>query len=112
MIIRMPQTFGPSWNKRRAAVEKAKITRERNNLLRSSATGRLLLVLWRCVVTSTHRMDSRQFDRLLKDLRYACQLADEAGVKNRWLRDNAGLSSVAFELDSGDVVFSALDESL
>jgi len=108
----MQQTFGPSWNKRRAAVEKAKITRERNNLLRTSTTGRLLLELERCVVTSTHRLDSRRFARFLKDLRYACQLADEAGVKNGWFKDYSGLSSVAFELSSGDVVFSKLDESL
>lgn len=101
-------------HKRRVAVDRAKITWNRNTVLRRSSTGRLLLVLERCVVLviDEDEMSSRRLSRLLDDLSYACELADEAGVPNGWVSDGLGTFSLVFAVSSGDVVFSRLDESL
>lgn len=114
MIVVRMKTAEATQHKRRAAAEKAKITKQRNNALRRSSVGRLLLVLERCasLVKSGREMDSRRFLRFLRDLRYACRLADETGIAHGWFADESGMFSLAFGLSSGDVVFSTLDESL
>jgi len=100
--------------KRRVAVDRAKLTWNRNSVLRRSSTGRLLLVLERCVALAINEneMNSRRLSRLLDDLSYACELADEAGVQNGWVSDGPETFSLVFALSSGDVVFGRLDESL
>ena len=100
--------------KRRVAVDRAKLTWNRNSVLRRSSTGRLLLVLERCValVTDENEMNSRRLSRLLEDLSYACELADEAGVQNGWVSDGPETFSLVFALSGGDIVFGRLDESL
>jgi hypothetical protein len=57
-------------------------------------------------------MDSRRFSLFLNDLRYACKLADEAQIRSGSVTDSFGMFSLVFELSSGDVVFSTLDERL
>lgn len=97
---------------RRAVFDKAKITRNRNHVLRSSSKGRLLLVLERCLalVSRESEMNSRRLSQLLVELRYARNLAEEAGVRNGWVRgDHLGLFFV-FELSSGDIVFDTFNE--
>lgn len=100
--------------KRRVAVDRAKLTWNRNTLLRRSSTGRLLIALERCValVIDENEMNSRRMSRLLDDLSYACELADEAGVQNGWVSDGEQTFSLVFALSSGDLVFGRLDESL
>ena len=100
-------------HKRRVAVDRAKLTWNRNSLLRRSSTGRLLLALERCAaLVNDNEMNSRRMSRLLDDLSYACELADEAGVQNGWVSDGPEAFSLVFALSSGDVVFGRLDESL
>lgn len=108
------KTAEATQHKRRAAAEKAKITKQRNNALRRSNVGRLLMVLERCssLVKSGHEMDSRRFSLFLNDLRYACKLANEARIRNGSVTDNFGMFSLVFELSSGDVVLGTLDEKL
>ena len=109
----MTQSTAAIQDKRRAAVDKAKITWNRNTVLRRSAGGRLLLALERCMLANSEReMSSRRFSWLLSELRYACKLADEAGVRHGWVKDELGLFSVAFELSSGEVSFSTFSESV
>jgi len=100
--------------KRRLAVDKAKITWNRNHVLRRSSTGRLLLALERCValVVGERQITSRQLSVLLDELSYACELADIAGVQKGGIRDGKGTFSLAFALSSGDVVFGSLEDSL
>jgi hypothetical protein len=100
--------------KRREAVEKGQRTKRRNNALRSSTTGRLLLVLERCVslTHSGQEIDRRRFSRILDELRYACKLADEAGIRKGTIIDSFGMFSLAFELSGGDIVLSTVDERL
>jgi len=101
-------------HKRRVAIDRAKLTWNRNTVLRRSSTGRLLLALERCVglVIDENEINSRRMSRLLDDLSYACELADEAGVQNGWVSDGPEVFSLVFALSSGDVVFGRLDESL
>jgi hypothetical protein len=100
--------------KRRAAVEKGQRTKRRNNALRSSTIGRLLLVLERCVslTNSGREIDRRRFSRILDDLRYACKLAEGAGIRKGSISDSFGMFALVFELRSGDVVLSTVDERL
>lgn len=101
-------------HKRRVAADRAKITWNRHQVLRRSSTGRLLLALERCaaLVVGKGKSTSRRLSALLDELSYACELADEAGVQNGWIRDGEGTFSLVFALSSGDVVFSELDETL
>ena len=101
-------------HKRRVAFDRAKITWNRNNVLRRSSTGRLLLVLERCIalIHDEGEMSTRRLSRLADELSYACQLADEAGVQNGWISDAQRTFSLVFAISSGDVVFSSLRESL
>jgi hypothetical protein len=101
-------------HKRRVAVDRARLTWNRNSVLRRSSTGRLLLALERCValLSDENEMNSRRMSRLLDDLSYACELADEAGVQNGWVSDGPQTFSLVFALSSSDVVFHRLDESL
>jgi hypothetical protein len=110
----MTQSTAAIWHKRRAAVDKARITMNRNTVLRSSSTGRLLLVLERCLflVNSEGETNGRRRSQLLNELRYACQLGQKAAVRNGWIRDGSGLSFVAFELSCGDVVFPSFNETV
>jgi hypothetical protein len=48
----------------------------------------------------------------VKELRYACRLADEAGVFYGSFRDGFSSPLLAFELDSGDIVFCTFDTTL
>lgn len=100
--------------KRRVAVDRAKITWNRNHVLRRSSTGRTLLALEPCValLVGEGQITGRRLSVLFDELSYACELADEAGVQNGWIRDGEGTFSLVFVLSSGDVVFSKLDESL
>jgi len=99
---------------KRDQVERAKLTKARNNILRGSAVGRLLLVLERCWLLNNKEtdMNSRRFSRLLDELRYACKLADEAAVPNGWVQDDMGSFLLAFQLSSGDIVFATSDQGL
>lgn len=101
-------------HKRRVAVDRARLTWNRNTVLRRSSTGRLLLVLERCValVIDENEMSSRRLLRLLDDLSYGCELADEAGVQNGWVSDGPETFSLVFALSRGDVVFGRLGENL
>jgi hypothetical protein len=96
-VADIPQT------KRRASVAKARATRTRNDILRSSSVGRLLLVLERC--TAFHANSKQRLDLLLGELRYACTLADACGVHYGWLREGFEQYALAFELSTGDMVF-------
>jgi hypothetical protein len=100
--------------KRRAAVEQGQRTKRRNNALRNSTTGRLLLVLERCVslTRSGVEIDKRRFSRILNELRYACKLADQAGIRKGTVIDSFGMFSLVFELSGGDIVLSTVDERL
>lgn len=73
-----------------------------------------MLVLERCValLINEDEISSRRLSRLLDELSYACELADEAGVQNGWVSDGTDTFSLIFALSTGDVVFSRLDESL
>jgi len=101
-------------HKRRVALDRAKITLNRNNVLRQSGTGRLLLVLERCVafVNEPEKMTSRRMSILKNELSYACELADEAGVQNGWINDSPDSFALVFALSSGDLIFPALNENL
>ena len=100
--------------KRRPVFEKAKVTRARNNALRRSNAGRLLLVLERCwrFYGSLPDPTSRRFAPFLNELRYACKLADEAGITHGSVRDDLGLFLLAFEFTCGDIVFGTFDTSV
>jgi len=71
----------------KARTDKATATRIRNNALRSSRKGRLLLVVERCVLLNPGEWQRklRTFKRVLEELRYACELAKAAGVPCGWL---------------------------
>ena len=99
--------------KRRLAFERARITLNRNSVLRQSSTGRLLLVLERCVslVNGSDKISRRRLSRLSDELSYACELADEAGVQNGWISETAEEFALVFALSSGDVIFSGLNGS-
>ena len=101
-------------HKRRLAIDRAKLTWNRNQVLRLSSTGRLLLVLERCValVEEAREMSGRRLSRLRDDLSYACELADEAGIEHGWISGSQGTFSLAFALSSGDVLFTDLTENL
>lgn len=100
-------------HKRRLAIDRAKLTWNRNQVLRVSSTGRLLLVLERCVglVDEAGEMSSRRLSRLRDELSYACELADEAGIEHGWISRSQRTFSLAFALSSGDVLFTDLTES-
>lgn len=100
--------------KRRLAFERAKITFNRNSVLRQSSTGRLLLVLERCVTlgNGSSKINSRRLSRLTAELSYACELADEAGVQNGWVSQRLDEFALVFALSSGDLVFSGVNGSL
>jgi hypothetical protein len=110
----MTQSTAAIWHKRRAAVDKARITLNRNSVLRSSSTGRLLLVLERCqfLVISEGETNGRRRSQLLNELRYACTLAHKAGLRNGWISDGSGSLFVAFELSCGDAVFPTFNETV
>lgn len=93
----IPQT------KRQASIAKARATRTRNDILRSSSVGRLLLVLERCA--AFHANSKQRMDLLLGELRYACTLADACGVRYGWIREGFEQYALAFELSDGDIVF-------
>lgn len=99
--------------KRRLAFERARITLNRNSVLRQSSTGRLLLVLERCVcfVNGSNKINSRRLSRLNDELSYACELADEAGVQNGWISETPE-EFAFFAFSSGDVIFPGLNGSL
>ena len=101
-------------HKRRVAVDRAKITWNRNHVLRLSSTGRLLLVLERslALINDEIEMNARRLSRLRDDLSYACELADEAGVQTGYVRQGLERFSLVFALSSGDVLFRDLKESL
>jgi len=108
------QSLAEVRHKRRVAYDRARITWNRNQLLRRSSTGRLLLMLERCVLLASEEgeMNSRRFSRLMNDLSYGCALADEAGVQNGWINEQRGTFSLVFAISTGDVVFRNLKESL
>lgn len=108
------QSLADVRHKRRVAYNRARITWNRNRLLRRSSTGRLLLMLERCVILVDQKveMNSRRLSRLMNDLSYACELADEAGIQNGWIREKSGAYSLVFCVSSGDVVFINLKENL
>jgi hypothetical protein len=99
---------------RKAAVEKANLTKAWNSTLRRSSTGRLLLLLERCVSLNNKAkdMDKLRRSRFLSELRYARKLADEAGIQNGWEQDKQGSFFLVFGLIGGDVVFSMFDQNL
>lgn len=101
-------------HKQRLAIDRARLTWNRNQVLRVSSTGRLLLVLERCVgfVDEAKEMSSRRVSRLRDELSYACELADEAGIEHGWVRGSQGAFSLVFALSSGDVLFTNLTEGL
>jgi hypothetical protein len=73
-----------------------------------------LLVLERCV-SLTHNgreIDRRRFSRILDELRYACKLADAAGIRKGTISDSFGMFSLVFELSKGDIVLGTVDERL
>jgi len=104
------ECIASSRQKRRIAIDRAEITRNRNSVLRQTTTGRLLLVLERCVgsVNKASDINGRRMSRLMSELSYARELADEAGVPNGWLVNGPGTFSLLFELSSGDLVFPSL----
>lgn len=108
------ESIPSSRHKRRIAIDRAKITLNRNSVLRRTRTGRLLLVLERCVSSFNKPRDinGRRTSRLMSELGYACGLANKAGVRNGWLVNGPDTFSLAFELNSGDVVFPGLDTRL
>src|SRR5581483_7029841 len=101
-------------HKRRVALDRPKITLNRNTVLRKSSTGRLLLVLERCLALANERenMNSRRMAHLADELSYACELADEGGVQNGWFNDSPDTFALVFVLSSGDLVFGGLNDSL
>ncbi len=101
-------------HKRRVALDRARITLNRNTVLRKSSTGRLLLVLERCVglMNESGDMNSRRMSRLADELSYACELADEAGVQNGWCSEAPDTFALVFALSSGDLVFPGLNGDL
>lgn len=104
-------TRNRNWKARTA---KATATRVRNNALRSSHKGRLLLVLERCVRSKPGewQLNARAFKRFLEQLRYACELAKAAGVPCGWLAVEGEQWLVAFGLNKGDVIFNTQEERL
>ena len=112
--VRVTESTAAIQHKRRTAVDKAKITWKRNQVLRRSSIGRFLLALEGCLalVNDEGEMKGRRLTRLLDELSHACELADEAGVQNGWVRERLGIFSLVFTLSSGNVVFNRLDESL
>jgi hypothetical protein len=99
---------------RGVANDRAKIAENRNHFLRRSSTGRLLLVIERCLalVNGKSGTDRRRWSRLTDDLSYACELADEAGVPNGYVGEGPKKFSFAFALSGGDVVFTNLKDTL
>ena len=99
---------------RRVADDRAKIAENRNHVLRLSSTGRLLLVLERCMGLANYdgEMTNKRLSRLRDDLSYACELADEAGVETGYVSEGPEIFSLVFALSSGDVVFTNLNDSL
>ena len=99
---------------RRLALDRARITLNRNSVLRQSSTGRLLLVLERCLhlVNGSEKINSRRLSRLTAELSYACELADEAGVQNGWVSEAPDEFAMVFGLSNGDLIFSGLNGSL
>src|SRR4051812_2388246 len=91
--------------KRKQSVEKAKMTRARNNALRGSVLGRLLLTLQRCSALQPLEPNKRKLSLFLNELVYACKLASEAGISKGWERQ-AGSFLLVFGLPEGDVVFN------
>jgi len=57
-------------------------------------------------------MNSRRMARLIEELSYACELADEAGVQNGWIDHAPGTVALVFALSGGDVIFPGLDDCL
>lgn len=90
------------------------MTWNRNQILRRSSTGRLLLILESCVALANDNaeMSSRLSSRLTNELSYACALADEAGIQNGWVRHRLGTFALVFAISTGDVVFTGLNENL
>jgi hypothetical protein len=99
--------------KRKAAVEKGRLTKARNTALRSSRTGRILLSLERCSSLSKKNlnMDNRRLTRFLSELQYVCKLADEIGIPNGWIQDEDSFL-LGFAVSSGEIVFSTFDQRL
>lgn len=99
---------------RGVANDRAAIAQNRNHALRSSSTGRLLLVLERCLelVDRESGTNRRRWSRLMDDLSYACEIADEAGVPNGYVDQGPKRFSLVFALSAGDVVFTNLKDSL
>ena len=100
--------------KRKAAVEKGRLTKARNTALRSSRTGRILLSLERCSSLSQKNAntDNRRLTRFLSELQYVCKLADEIGIPNGWIQDEEDSFLLGFALSSGEIVFSTFDQRL
>lgn len=111
MKLDVPGTRKRDW---KARTDKATATRVRNNALRNSRKGRLLLVLERCVLLNPGewQRNTRAFKRVLEELRYACELAKAAGVPCGWLAVEGEQWLVAFGLNKGDVVFNTQEERL
>lgn len=99
--------------KRKAAVEKGRLTKARNTALRSSRTGRILLSLERCSSLSKKNAnaDNRRLTRFLSELQYVCKLADEIGIPNGWIQDEDSFL-LGFAVSSGEIVFSTFDQKL
>ena len=68
----------------------------------------------RCValVNSEDEINSRRMSRLVDDLSYASELADEAGVEHGWVSDRPKTFLLVFALSSGDLVFGGLEQNL
>src|SRR5205807_2044992 len=94
--------------KRKVSVEKAKITRARNNALRGSVFGRLLLTLERCSALQPLEPNKRKLPFYLNELAYGCKLASEAGISKGWERQ-AGSFVLVFGLPEGDIVFNTFE---
>src|SRR3954469_14094784 len=88
--------------KRKESFEKAKITRARNNALRGSVFGRLLLTLERCSALQPPEPNKRKLPFFLNELVYACKLASEAGISKGWERQASGSFVLVFGLPEGD----------
>jgi hypothetical protein len=100
--------------KRKATVEKGRLTKARNTALRGSRTGRILLSLERCSSLSKKNAnaDNRRLTRYLSELQYVCKLADETGIPNGWIHDQEDSFLLGFALSSGEIVFNTFDQRL
>lgn len=101
-------------HERRVALDRAQIIWNRNNALRRSSTGRLLLVLEGCIslINDKREMSSHGLSQLIDDLSHASALADEAGIQHGWIRHGIEEFALVFAISTGDVVFSGLNENL